>query len=108
MNNLEADFRAAMQSAGYNRFQPDRSETGAAFNPSLGAQRKATTLLLKSVKPTGNGSMNKSESVRLRKSGPATRPSYLKLSPGPRGRVGCLFEDLQAYRRQRRIDTEAK
>lgn len=35
-------------------------------------------------------------------------PPYLKLSPGPRGRIGYLVEDLQAYRRQRRIDPEVK
>jgi hypothetical protein len=34
-------------------------------------------------------------------------PAYLKLSPGPRGRVGYLLEDLQAYRDKRRIDPEA-
>lgn len=34
-------------------------------------------------------------------------PAYLKLSPGPRGRVGYLVEDLQAYRDRCRIDPEA-
>jgi hypothetical protein len=30
-------------------------------------------------------------------------PAYLKLSPGPRGRVGYLIEDLKAYRVKCRI-----
>jgi hypothetical protein len=30
-------------------------------------------------------------------------PAYLKLSPGPRGRVGYLIEDLDAYRVKCRI-----
>ncbi len=34
-------------------------------------------------------------------------PAYIKLSPGPRGRVGYLIEDLQAYRSRCRIDPEA-
>ncbi|XPS87367.1 hypothetical protein Dvar_53850 [Desulfosarcina variabilis str. Montpellier] len=34
-------------------------------------------------------------------------PAYLKLSPGPRGRIGYLFEDLNAYRDRCRIDPEA-
>jgi hypothetical protein len=35
-------------------------------------------------------------------------PAYLKLSPGPRGRVGYLIEDLQAYRDRCRIDPESR
>lgn len=35
-------------------------------------------------------------------------PKYLKLSPGPRGRVAYLIEDLQAYRNQCLIDPEKK
>ena len=31
-------------------------------------------------------------------------PAYLKLSPGPRGRVGYLLEDLQDYRGKCRVD----
>jgi len=31
-------------------------------------------------------------------------PAYLKLSPGPRGRVGYLLEDLQNYREKCRVD----
>lgn len=34
-------------------------------------------------------------------------PAYLKLSPGPRGRVVYLIEDLQDYRTQCRINPEA-
>lgn len=34
-------------------------------------------------------------------------PAYLKLSPGPRGRVGYLLEDLQNFREKCRIDPEA-
>ena len=34
-------------------------------------------------------------------------PAYLKLSPGPRGRIGYLFEDLNTYRNACRIDPEA-
>lgn len=33
-------------------------------------------------------------------------PAYLKLSPGPRGRVGYLLNDLEAYRTRCRIDPE--
>jgi hypothetical protein len=33
-------------------------------------------------------------------------PVYLKLSPGPRGRVGYLLEDLQDFRKKCRIDPE--
>jgi hypothetical protein len=32
-------------------------------------------------------------------------PAYLKLSPGPRGRVGYLIQDLNAYRAKCRINT---
>ena len=35
-------------------------------------------------------------------------PAYLKLSPGPRGRVGYLIEDLQGYRNRCRIDPAAE
>jgi hypothetical protein len=35
-------------------------------------------------------------------------PPYLKLSPGPRGRVGYLLEDIHEYRYKRRIDPEVK
>ena len=34
-------------------------------------------------------------------------PAYIKLSPGPRGRVVYLQEDLDAYRSGCRIDPEA-
>ena len=34
-------------------------------------------------------------------------PPYLKLSPGPRGRIVYLLEDLAAYRSQCRIDPES-
>lgn len=34
-------------------------------------------------------------------------PAYLKLSPGPRGRVVYLQEDLDAYRSGCRVDPEA-
>ena len=34
-------------------------------------------------------------------------PAYHKLSPGPRGRVGYLVEDLQDYLNRCRIDPEA-
>ena len=34
-------------------------------------------------------------------------PAYLKLSPGPRGRIVYLLEDLAAYRSQCRIDPES-
>jgi hypothetical protein len=33
-------------------------------------------------------------------------PAYLKLSPGPRGRVGYLLNDLEVYRTRCRIDPE--
>jgi len=31
-------------------------------------------------------------------------PAYLKLSPGPHGRVGYLLEDLQNFRENCRVD----
>lgn len=34
-------------------------------------------------------------------------PAYVKLSPGPRGRVAYIVRDLKAYRDSRRIDPEA-
>jgi predicted site-specific integrase-resolvase len=34
-------------------------------------------------------------------------PPYLKLSPGPRGRVCYLYEDLKNYRDERRIVPKA-
>jgi len=33
-------------------------------------------------------------------------PAYIKLSPGPRGRVGYLLEDLQDFRKKCRVDPE--
>jgi hypothetical protein len=42
-----------------------------------------------------------------RSAGIGKGPAYLKLSPGPRGRVAYLLEDLQAYRDKCRIDPEA-
>ncbi|BBO82468.1 hypothetical protein DSCO28_30340 [Desulfosarcina ovata subsp. sediminis] len=30
-------------------------------------------------------------------------PAYVKLSPGPRGRIAYLFEDLSAYRQDCRV-----
>ena len=33
-------------------------------------------------------------------------PAYLKLSPGPRGRVGYLLEDLQDFREKCRVNPE--
>ncbi len=36
-----------------------------------------------------------------------TGPAYIKLSPGSRGRVGYLTEDLESYRMARRIEPEA-
>ncbi|MBW2429744.1 MAG: hypothetical protein JRF56_12345 [Deltaproteobacteria bacterium] len=35
-------------------------------------------------------------------------PAYLKLSPGPRGRVGYLLDDLEVYRTRCRIDPEVR
>jgi transposase len=43
-----------------------------------------------------------------RSKGSGKGPAYVKLSPGPRGRVVYLLEDLQAYRDRCRIDPEAK
>ena len=34
-------------------------------------------------------------------------PAYLKLSPGPRGRIGYLVKDLNEYRNRCRVDPEA-
>jgi hypothetical protein len=34
-------------------------------------------------------------------------PAYLKLSPGPRGRIGYLIKDLNEYRNRCRIEPEA-
>jgi hypothetical protein len=34
-------------------------------------------------------------------------PAYIKSSPGPRGRVSYLIEDLEAHRKRCRIDPEA-
>lgn len=34
-------------------------------------------------------------------------PAYLKLSPGPRGRVVYCVEDLEAYMNARRINPDA-
>lgn len=39
-----------------------------------------------------------------RSAGTGKGPAYLKLSPGPRGRVAYLIEDLQEYRKRCRVD----